>query len=106
MAEKMNSSIEFMTESVNSTAVLLSSHNFDNPDQIYDILRNNKNADYLSAGFIDQSGKKFASDEEMQEFAKWDLMHTACLANPVSISAPYRSSVYGQPVITMFAVLK
>ncbi|MBQ6574957.1 MAG: GGDEF domain-containing protein [Lachnospiraceae bacterium] len=106
MAEKMNSSIKFMTESVNSTAVLLSSRNFDNPEHIYDILKNNTNADYLSAGFIDQSGKKYASDEEAKEFAKWDLLQTAALANPVSISAPYRSSVYGQPVITLFAVLR
>ncbi|MCR5591278.1 MAG: sensor domain-containing diguanylate cyclase [Lachnospiraceae bacterium] len=105
MAEKMNSSIEFMTESINSTAILLSSRNYDNPGQIYDILKNNKNADYLSAGFIDQSGEKFASDEEASEFAKWDLLQTAALANPVSISAPYRSSVYGQPVITLFASL-
>ncbi len=106
MAEKMNSSIEFMTESVNSTAILLSSRNYDDPGQIYEILCNNKNADYLSAGFIDRSGKIYASAEEIQEFSKWDLMQTAALASPVSISVPYRSSVYGQPVITMFAVLR
>ena len=106
MTEKMSSSIEAMTESADDMAVLLSSQNFETPEEIYATIVNNTHADYLSAGFIDQSGAKFATDEEIQEFTKWNLMNVAAHANPVSISAPYRSSVYGQPVITMFAVLK
>lgn len=106
MTEKMNSSIEYMTESADEMAKLLSSQDYSGPEEIYEALKKNRDAGYLSAGFIDQSGKKYATAEEAREFEKWELLHTAALANPVSISAPYRSSVYGQPVITMFSVLK
>ncbi len=103
MSEKMNSSIEYMTESANDMAALLSAQDFKSPEQIYEKISKNRNADYLSAGFIDEAGVKYATPEEAAEFSKWDLLKTAALANPVSISAPYRSTVYGQPVITLFA---
>ena len=103
MSEKMNSSIEFMTESAKSMASVLSAQDLDSLDDIYMTLKSYNKGDYLSIGFIDDSGEIYAEDAEKKEFEKWNLLNTAAQANPVSMSAPYRSSVYGQPVITMFA---
>ncbi|MCR5001707.1 MAG: sensor domain-containing diguanylate cyclase [Lachnospiraceae bacterium] len=103
MSEKMNASIEFMTESAKSMTSVLSAQEIDSLDDIYSTLKAYKKGEYLSIGFVDSSGEIFATDEEKEEFEKWKLMNTAVHANPVSMSAPYRSSVYGQPVITMFA---
>ncbi len=106
MSEKMNSSIKYMTEAAYDMAALLSAQDFSSPREIYETIKDNRSVDYLSAGFIDESGERYATPEEASEFYKWDLLKVAALANPVSISAPYRSSVYGHPVITMFAQFK
>lgn len=103
MSEKMNSSIEFMTDSAKSMASVLSAQELESLDEIYSALKSYKKSDYLSIGFIDEAEKMYAEDEEKKEFRKWDLLDIATHADPVSMSAPYRSSVYGQPVITMFA---
>ena len=102
MSEKMNSSIESMTEAADDMASMLSAQNYESPEDIYAAIKNNVKSDYLSASFIDETGEKYATEEEIAEFNKWELLKTAALADPVSMSAPYRSSVYGQPVITMF----
>ena len=103
MSEKMNLSIEFMTEAANDMASVLSVVNFSSCDEIYETIKKNKNSDYVSAGFVDASGRIYAEPEEISEFDKWELMNTASQADPVSMSAPYRSSIYGQPVITLFS---
>ena len=106
MSEKMNSSIDFMTQSTQSMASVLSAQTFSSPDEIYETLKGYKKADYLSIGFIDAYGSLYATAEEEAEFNKWHLLDTARKADPVSMSAPYRSSVYGLPVITMFSVFE
>ncbi|MCR5508233.1 MAG: GGDEF domain-containing protein [Lachnospiraceae bacterium] len=103
MSEKMNSSIEFMTETTHGMASVLSAQAFNSPKDIYNVLKGNTKADYLSVGFIDAAMHIYATPEEMEEFEKWELLETAKVAHPVSMSAPYRSSVFGQPVITLFS---
>ncbi len=103
ISEKMNSSIEFMTESTRGMATVLSAQNFDSPKEVYEKLKQYDKASYLSAGFIDTYCNVYATPEEMDEFENWQLLETAMAADPVSMSAPYRSSVFGQPVITLFA---
>lgn len=106
MSEKMNSSIEFLTQTTQGMASVLSAQSFTSPDEIYETLKEYPKADYLSVGFIDASGSLYATAEEKAEFNKWHLLDTAREADPVSMSAPYRSSVYGLPVITMFSVFE
>ncbi|MCR4807470.1 MAG: GGDEF domain-containing protein [Lachnospiraceae bacterium] len=103
MSEKMNSSIDFMTTSTRGMASVLSAQHFSTPGEIYESLKETKNVDYLSVGFVDAFCNVYASSAERDEFDKWKLLETAVAADPVSMSTPYRSSVFGQPVITLFA---
>ena len=102
ISEKMNSSIRYMTDSAQNMASVLSAQNFDSPEEIYQVLSQETSGSYVSLGFIDKDRKIYASEQELKEFDKWDLLSTALLADPVSISAPYRSGATGQPVFTMF----
>ncbi len=106
MSEKMNTSIAYMTRSTLGMASVLSAQGFSSPDDIYETLKSSSKSDYLSVGFIDADGKLYSTAEEAAEFTKWSLFNTAKEAAPVSMSAPYRSSVYGQPVITLFAAFE
>ena len=102
MTEKMNSSIRYMTDSAQNMASVLSAQNFNSPADVYKELSGHREGSYVSIGFIDADRKIYASEQELKEFEKWDLLSTALLADPVSISAPYRSGMTGQPVFTMF----
>ena len=103
LSEKVNNSIDSMTESTRSISMTLSAQRFDNPSSVYNRLKNYRKFDFMSIGFIDENGVIYASKEEIAEFEKWELSEIAKTANPVSISVPYRSSIYGQYVITIFS---
>lgn len=104
VTEKMNYSISYMTSSAENMSVVLSAQDHSDLQALYDIQSQNKGvSDYISIGFIDEDGYIYASPSELNEFDKWGLLDTAALADPVSISAPYRSGATGQPVFTMFA---
>lgn len=104
VTEKMNNSISYMTSSVENMAAVLSAQNHDDLQELYDILSRDKSGSgYISIGFIDEESNIYASPTEITEFEKWGLLDIAKLADPVSISAPYRSGETGQPVFTMFA---
>ena len=103
VSEKMNNSIDSMTGTVSGIASVLSAQNFETPDEIYSVLKDYEKKDYLSIGFIDSGGKMYATPEEQAEFKKWQLSKTAIHAAPVSMSMPYRSSLFGQPVVTIFS---
>ena len=104
VTEKMNNSIRYMTQAAENMAAGLSAQNFDDLQVLYDILSQNKaDSGYVSIGLIDEDDNLYAAPAELNEFRKWGLLETAKLANPVSISAPYRSGETGQPVFTMFA---
>ncbi|MCR5419414.1 MAG: sensor domain-containing diguanylate cyclase [Lachnospiraceae bacterium] len=103
VSEKMNNSINSMTESTRDISLILSAQGFDSPKDIYKTLKEYPKSNFLSIGFIDSDGVMYATIEERVEFEKWNLMETASMADPVSISIPYRSTVYGQSVITIFS---
>lgn len=103
LSEKVNNSIDSMTESTQSIATVLSAQKFDDPKKIYNRLKNYRGFDFLSIGFVDEDGVIYASKQEIAEFEKWNLIETAMAANPVSISVPYRSTIHGQHVITIFS---
>ena len=103
VTEKMNNSIRYMTHAAENMAAGLSAQDIDNLQELYNILAQNKDGrSYVSIGFIDEEGNIYATPAELNEFEKWGLLETAELADPVSISAPYRSGETGQSVFTMF----
>lgn len=104
VTEKMNNSINYMTNSVANMSAGLSAQNLSDLDALYDTLLHSKeNSNYISVGLIGEDGTVYASPAELKEFEKWGLTDIAKLAAPVSISAPYRSGTTGHPVFTMFS---
>ena len=104
VTEKMNNSIRYMTLAAEDMAGGLSAQDIDDLQELYDNLSQNiAGRNYVSIGFIDEEDNLYATPAELNEFSKWGLLETAELADPVSISAPYRSAEIGQPVFTMFA---
>ncbi|MBQ8967457.1 sensor domain-containing diguanylate cyclase [Ruminococcus sp.] len=103
IAEKMNNSIEYMTTSAENMSALLSAQKHDDLAKLYEDMSDLQGDGYVSLGFVGEDGELFATDTEKEEFEKWGLMEIAYEADPVSISAPYRSGLTGEPVFTMFA---
>ena len=104
VTEKMNNSIRYMTKAAENMSAGLSAQDLDDLQELYDILSQNKaGRGFVSIGLIDEEDHLYATPTERDEFGKWGLLETAALADPVSISAPYRSGETGQPVFTMFA---
>lgn len=103
VTEKINSSISYMTSSAVNMAASLSAQNYSDLQELYDTMsQDSGGSGYISIGFIDEENNIYASPTELSEFEKWNLLDTAKLADPVSISAPYRSGRTGQPVFTLF----
>lgn len=103
VTEKINSSISYMTSSAVNMVASLSAQNYSDLQELYDTMsQDSGGSGYISIGFIDEENNIYASPTELSEFEKWNLLDTAKLADPVSISAPYRSGRTGQPVFTLF----
>lgn len=104
IAEKMNRSIEYMQQSVDEMAAVLSYQDLLELDQLYDQLVDSiDDADYVSIGIVAIDGTVYGLDSEKDELVKWDLINMAANTQDVSISEPYRSGVTGKLVFTMFA---
>lgn len=105
MTEKIDIAIDSMNKTTEGVAKVLSLQHYDSAEQAYKSLDLTSLDDdqFLSIGIIDAKKNLYATETEKSEFEKWNLVATAELANPVSMSVPYRSMVCGQPVITMFS---
>ena len=105
MTEKMDIAIDSMNKTSEGIAQVLSSQNYKTVKQAYDSIDKKTLEDelFLSMGLIDENKNIYASESETREFEKWNLVETAELANPVSMSVPYRSMLCGQPVVTLFS---
>ena len=78
IAEKMNKSITYMTESVKGRAEILSSYEVGNWDALYESLSENLNADGCnSIGLIDKDNNFYGKKNEELEFEKWGLIEQA-----------------------------
>ncbi len=106
LSEKVNNSIEAMTDSTRGISEVLSAQNYDSPYDIYEQLKYTGNSECLSIGFIDEEFNIYAGNSERQAIYKWNLLETAKEADPISMSVPYRSAIYGQYVITIFSEFK
>ncbi|MCR5210653.1 MAG: sensor domain-containing diguanylate cyclase [Lachnospiraceae bacterium] len=106
VSEKMSNSLMFMADSARNMADALTEQNCRSLDVVYDTVSDYTSGRIVSIGLVDEDGNLYMSDSEKNEFEKMNLQKTALLADPVSISAPYRSTRLGQPVITLFSKFK
>lgn len=104
IAEKVNNSIRYMTDSVENLATVLSEFDLTNTEQVYLQMKNSvENSDYISIGIICSDGTIYAQEEEKEEFIKWNLTDHSEPSNHVVFSEPFRSSLTGQLVFAMFS---
>lgn len=104
IAEKMNRSIEYMQQSVDEMARVLSYQDLLELDELYGQLTDSiSESDYISIGIIAQDGTVYGHPSEKEEMLKWDLIELADKTQQVSISEPYRSGLNGKIVFTMFS---
>ena len=102
LTEKMNNSLRFMTDSARDISGVLSAQDFHDLGEIYTELSSDTDSDYVGIGFIDEEGTLYSTAAERNEFTKWNLLSAASYEQDITISAPYRSTTVGQPVITLF----
>lgn len=106
VAEKMNRSILYMQQSVDEMATVLSYQDLLELDQLYgQLLDSVEESDYISIGIVDVDGYVYGLPSEQEEMEKWDLIKLADQTQDVSISEPYRSTMTGKLVFTMFSPL-
>lgn len=104
IAEKMNSSIGYITESVTGRAEIVSSTEIGNWRQLQRRLERELNVEGCnSIGLITAQGRVFGKVNEDDEFRKWSLIGQAKNVNKVFYSSPYRQGESGKMVITIFA---
>lgn len=104
IAEKMNNSITYVTESVKGRAEMLSSYEIGNWNALYESLSENLNAEGCnSIGLIDNDNNFYGKKNEDLEFEKWGLIEQAKNTDKVFFSAPYRQGASGKMVLTVFA---
>lgn len=104
ISEKMDTSIRYMSTTVREISTIVSCYEAEDLEAEYqELKRSVDTSDYLSIGIVDAEGNVYSSDEEKQEFEKWGLVRSALDSADVTISEPYRSSMTGQLVFTMFS---
>ena len=104
IAEKMNNSISYITESVRGRAEIVSSNDIDDWNEVYNRLSDSLNAEGRnSIGLIDNDKKLYGKANEAEELDKWGLIDQAHESKSAFISSPYRQGVSGEMVFTIFA---
>lgn len=106
ISEKMDTSIKYISSTVDEISTILSYCDSSSFDEEYEQLKKcAEESDFISIGIVDNDGKLYATEAECSEFEKWGLMDIAVNSTDVTISEPYRSSMTGQLVFTMFSQL-
>ena len=104
IAEKMNNSITYMTESVNGRAEIISSYKIEDWNDLYKSLSDKLNVEGCnSIGLIDNDNNLYGKKNEDSEFEKWGLKEQAKNTDDVFFSAPYRQGISGKMVVTILA---
>ena len=104
MSEKVNTSFEMMTDYIIEAADLMSARNEFSYEDSYDELQQTlQNMPYFSIGILDMEGNVYGSAGEQADMEKQDLIDAANHTVTIYISEPYRSSVTGDNMITIFA---
>lgn len=104
IAEKMNNSITYITESVRGRAEILSHDKIDDWNELYLSLSENLSAEGCnSIGLLDMDNNLYGKGNENAEFEKWGLKEQAQKSEGVFFSAPYRQATSGKMVFTIFS---
>lgn len=104
IAEKMNRSVDYMQQSVEEMANVLSYQDLLEFDQLYEQLTDSiPESDYISIGIVAKNGMVYGQKSEQEEMKKWNLIDMAAKTDVISISEPYRSTLTGKLVFTMFS---
>lgn len=104
MAEKVNVSFELLNGYAEEMGEIISAN--ENPDfeKAYEEMqRTLEKMPYISIGIIDVKGKVYGKKGEQLDMEKYGFSTEAYRKNKIYIPEPYRSSITGNNVITMFA---
>lgn len=103
IAEKINNSITYLTESVTGRAEILSSYKIEDWNDLYENLSENLDVEGCnSIGLIDKDNNLYGRKNEDSEFEKWGLKEQAKNTDKIFFSAPYRQGISGKMVVTIF----
>lgn len=110
IAEKMNSSIDYMIESVDDVATVLSSQTINDYEELYNNLTTTVDTElYVSIGMIIEGDTTtpniYATESEKYEMEKWGFIEEAKETQNVFMTEPYRQTSSGKLVFSMFAPL-
>ena len=107
ISEKMDTSIQYISTTVDEMSTLISYCDDNSFEESYNNLQKCiAESSFISIGLVDNNGKLYATEAERYEFEKWGLTDIAMNCRNVTISEPYRSSMTGQLVFTMFSQLE
>ncbi len=105
VSEKMNNYIYSLTDSSEKIGASISAMDYKSLDELYEKLSSDDTigSQYAGIGFIDEDGVVYATEEEKEDFDRWNLIEYTNSSDNLAMSMPYRSEIYGKAVITMFA---
>lgn len=107
ISEKMDTSIQYISTTVDEMSTLISYCDNSSFEESYQNMKKCvAESSFISIGIVDNDGNLYATEAERYEFEKWGLTDIAMKSNDVTISEPYRSSMTGQLVFTMFSQLE
>ncbi|MBQ9518422.1 MAG: GGDEF domain-containing protein, partial [Firmicutes bacterium] len=104
MSEKVDSSFDMMVNYVTEAAEIISVDNdIDFKEKYIQLQKTVKTMPYTSIGLVSVDGTIYGSSGEKLDMEKQGYAEDALKTEKVYISEPYRSSVTGSNMITMFA---
>lgn len=103
LAEKVDESIAHVVSYAQNTSKLLYCDEQITPREVYDNLLNSiEGTFYTSAGMYTEKGEFYGKEAEREDLEKHGFVSQARLAGESYITEPYRSSITGRSVITIF----
>lgn len=106
MAEKLNTSFDMMINYITEASILMSSRDdFSFEEGYKELVRTADDMPYYSAGMISDDGTIYGSKGEIADMENHGFKEEANAAEGIYITEPYRSSVTGSNMITIFAPL-
>lgn len=104
MSEKVNTSFEMMIDYIEEAADLISARKFFSFEDNYEELQQTLvNMPYFSVGLLDMDGNVYGTAGERIDMEKQNFAEAANSTEDIFISEPYRSSVTGSNMISIFA---
>lgn len=104
MSEKVNTSFDMMTDYITEASDMISARDGISYEESYKELQNTlKDMPYKSTGIITADGEVYGLPGEKLDMEKQDIISKIEDSDGIVITEPYRSSVTGSNMITMFS---